>query len=576
MIRFLLLVFIICIELFSNEYSRVAFKGNKDFFDATLYDALGIKNKDPLLKLQKDDNTTVEPQEIEDNLLDFYNSKGYYKCDVSYGVSGDKVTFNIDENAPVKIENFVVNSPIKIKKFLTLERGDTFDADKFAEMKRLIRRYLDENGYPKAKIVSGATINIDPYQAFVELNVTNVKISKISHITIPKIDALSQKSIRQKLTFREGDKFDIREIEKSRDNLYLTDIFSTVRIDLEETNGDIEDENVSLVITLEKGKQRSVKASIGYSSDEGPRMKFSWVNKNAFDDFRRLETSLKLTRDSQAADASIIVPEFIGLPFDDKVSVEQDRYAYLGYSDKRVTNVFRFEFNIMTTKHFIGLKTEHGLVSADTQSQYIKNQDYMTNAILYEYLLDTRDSKLDPTAGHMINMNVEFADNVLASTLNYVKGELEGRQIISFPYTSIFSDLSFAFRGKIGVVDDLKQSYIPIFNRFFAGGSFSNRGYSYNRMGQQDGYGNYIGGKTLIDASSEARYKVTQKFSTVAFFDTTLLAYKSFDYTEKYHPSVGAGVRYETGVGPIRFDVGVPVGEQKRSPVFHISFGQAF
>jgi translocation and assembly module TamA len=40
----------------------------------------------------------------------------------------------------------------------------------------------------------------------------------------------------------------------------------------------------------------------------------------------------------------------------------------------------------------------------------------------------------------------------------------------------------------------------------------------------------------------------------------------------------GLGLRYLTAIGPIRFDVGVPLDRQKDDPSFaiYIGFGQAF
>jgi len=575
MIRLLVILVFFYIELFAIQYKSIEFKGNDTFFSQTLLDVLGIKKKPVFSGFKKDENISVDDiTDLKDRIVDFYNSKGFYKCEVAYEEQDNILIFVIKEDEPVRIVSFTTEVPSSLKSYLTMKVGDIFDADKYVEMKTLVRRNLDESGYPKAKIVSSAIISIDPYRADLDLNITNYKQTKIAKLILPNIPRISKDAIRNKLTFKEGDTFDIRELEKSRENLYMTDIFSTVKLDIE--NEDSEDENVTVAVNLDKAKEKSIKTSIGYSTDEGPRVKFSWIDKNMFDDFRRLETSLNIMQYTQSAEASVLVPTLYGLPFEDKVALQQDEFPYLGYQDKTLSNTFRFSFDILSTKHFLGLKTEQGFVKADMPSQYIKNQSYTTNAILYEYLLDKRDSKLDATNGFLIDMNIEFANNIFASSLNYVKSELEGREIYTFPRTSLLSNLTIALKGKIGDIEGMSGGYIPIFKRFFAGGSFSNRGYAFERMGPMDSNGNYIGAKSIIDTSTEARYRLTQKFSMVLFYDSTMLSYKSLDFASSFKPAVGMGGRYETGVGPIRFDIGVPLNEDKRSPVFHISFGQAF
>ena len=48
-----------------------------------------------------------------------------------------------------------------------------------------------------------------------------------------------------------------------------------------------------------------------------------------------------------------------------------------------------------------------------------------------------------------------------------------------------------------------------------------------------------------------------------------------------FHPSAGAGLRYLTAVGPVRFDVGVPIQTDPRldslpSVAFQLTLGEAF
>jgi len=570
------LVFIFfCTFVFAADIKHVTFKGNKTFFSQTLENILGVKSESGYKIWKKDENiSSEEVSELADKLSEFYNSKGFYKAVVEYDINGDELLFKIDENKPVTIEKFQINSPFYIKQYVKLSPGDIFDTDDFVDMKSKIRRHLDENGYPKAKISSSAYIYLEPYKCDIELNITNTAKSKIIRIDTPQVQGISGKAILDKLDFAVGDFFDVRKIESSRENLQLTDLFTSVVIEIDEEHSIGND--IAVAIKLEKSKEKSFKVSIGYTTDEGPRLRFSWVNKNFNGDFKRLETSLKIMDKTQSADVILSVPNILGMPFEDKVSFEKTKWIYQGYEERQLSNVFRFSKDILATKHYFGLKSESGEVKAQTQSEYIRSQTYTTNAIVYEYVLDKRNSKVDATTGHLIDFGVEFANNIFASTLNYVKMEFEGRKIYTFAPTSVLENVTVAGKGYVGTIDDLNQNYIPIFKRFFAGGSYSNRGYAYRKLGPQSASGEYIGAKSIVEVSGEARYKFGLKSSAVVFYDSTLMNYSSMAFEGNYKPSVGLGFRYDTGVGPIRVDAGMPLAENKRLPVLHISFGQTF
>jgi outer membrane translocation and assembly module TamA len=564
-----------CAVVFAADLTGVAFEGNRAFFSQTLENVLGLKSENGYKIWKKDENISLDdPSDLAEKLSEFYNSKGFYRATIESDLQDGRLLFKITENDPVKIDKFQLNSPFYIKQYLQLTSGDIFDTDIFVDMKAKIRRHLDENGYPKAKLLSSASIYLEPYKCDIELNITNAVKSKIIHIATPPLQDISRKAILDKLDFAEGDFFDIRKIESSRENLHLTDLFSSVVIEIDEENSVGDD--IALIVKLEKGKEKSFKVSIGYTTDEGPRLRFSWINKNFNGDFKRLESSLKIMNKTQSADILLSVPKVLGMPFEDKVSFEKTIWEYQGYEEKRLSNAFRFSKDILATKHYFGLKSESGEVRAQNESEYVKTQIYTTNAITYEYILDKRNSKLDATSGHLIDMNIEFANNILASTLNYVKMEFEARKIYTFLPTSVLENFTIAGKGYIGTIDDLKKSYIPIFKRFFAGGSFSNRGYSYRKIGPQNADGDYIGAKSIVEMSIEGRYKFSKKSSAVLFYDSTMMNYSSVTFAGNLKPSVGAGLRYDTGVGPIRIDVGVPLNEQKRSPILHVSFGQLF
>jgi len=568
---FLLLFFSIFLYSSTVSIKNIKFNGNDKFFTTILKEAVGVEEKSFYKFWQKSPEYTQDSlEEIETNIIDFYNSKGFFNVAVEMEEQNETAIFKISEGERMKVSSVEMDSPFYIKNMVALKVDDYFDADDFVRSKENIKKYLQENGYPKSKFDAKAYIDKEKYEARLEFNITDVSKSTFGDINISNVENIDREHIEDKLSFKSGERYDIRKIEESYKNLYATGVFDSVSIKQVETN----DDTIPLDVNITLGKQKSFKVGAGYDTDEGARIKAGWLHKNFGGNLKRFEAMAEVSGIRQNIGAKISIPKVLGLEFEDMAKYEKVKYP--GYTEKILSNTFKFNLPYKSTTHHLGLLTEKGSVKADAVSDYINDQDFFINALVYEYAIDKRDSVLDAKKGYFVGWNAELSDSILGSNINYLKTNLEARKIVGFDDSSLFRDFLFAAKANVGGINDFKRNDIPVFKRYFAGGSFSNRGYGYRRLGKKDDHGNYVGGNSLIDYSFEARYKTTKSFWGVIFLDSTLLNEKSLAFNGEYKPSVGAGLRYDTIVGPVRIDIGVPLREEKKSPVFHISFGQAF
>jgi outer membrane translocation and assembly module TamA len=133
--------------------------------------------------------------------------------------------------------------------------------------------------------------------------------------------------------------------------------------------------------------------------------------------------------------------------------------------------------------------------------------------------------------------------------------------------------------GTEDVVDGDTVIGVPLFERLFAGGSTSVRGYRRRELGPLDVNGNPVGGEAVFETSAELRYPLFGSFRGVAFVDAGNVWRESGDVELsdlRYTP--GLGVRYDTPIGPIRVDAGFKTRAEDPGPgvVFHLSVGNAF
>ena len=103
------------------------------------------------------------------------------------------------------------------------------------------------------------------------------------------------------------------------------------------------------------------------------------------------------------------------------------------------------------------------------------------------------------------------------------------------------------------------------------------RGYGYQELGPLDPTGKPAGGRSLVEASAELRYRFGD-FGIVPFFDIG----QSYDSTQPKFSDLrygaGIGARYYTNFGPLRVDVATPLGRRPGEPkvAVYVSIGQAF
>ena len=135
-----------------------------------------------------------------------------------------------------------------------------------------------------------------------------------------------------------------------------------------------------------------------------------------------------------------------------------------------------------------------------------------------------------------------------------------------------------AVRLKIGSIFGAPISELPPDKLFFAGGGGSVRGYGYRTIGIPVG-DEITGGRSLMEGSAELRAKVTKAIGLVGFVDAGYVGEEPFpDFAGELKVGVGVGLRYQTGLGPIRLDLAVPLNRGVNDPsvAFYVGIGQAF
>jgi len=124
-----------------------------------------------------------------------------------------------------------------------------------------------------------------------------------------------------------------------------------------------------------------------------------------------------------------------------------------------------------------------------------------------------------------------------------------------------------AARALAGLAEGAGEFSLPPDQRFYAGGSGTIRGYRYQAVGPALPDGTPIGGTAIRVGGLELRQRFGTNFGAAVFVDagevTANLDSVPDAVRDTYRIGVGAGVRYYTPIGPIRFDVAVPTQRRR-------------
>ena len=192
--------------------------------------------------------------------------------------------------------------------------------------------------------------------------------------------------------------------------------------------------------------------------------------------------------------------------------------------------------------------------------------------------LERRDNPTDAKDGYYIDVDTTPFYNVDNGTF--------GARVFSDAriYKSVGegNKLTFAARSQIGSVFGSDITDTPADFLFYSGGGGTVRGQSYDSLGITTTVGGTTtttGGLSFAGAQLEARYAVTDKIGVVGFYDFgQITADSGFGGASQWHAGAGIGVRYNTGIGPIRLDIGTPAsGDNIADEVqVYIGIGQSF
>lgn len=188
---------------------------------------------------------------------------------------------------------------------------------------------------------------------------------------------------------------------------------------------------------------------------------------------------------------------------------------------------------------------------------------------------DDRDDPLDATRGTFAEATLfPFYERRYNGVAARAQVELRNYQTFG-PENAV----TVAGRAKVGSVINIPAISAPPQTLFFSGGGGSVRGYPFLSNGVTLANGNVVGGLSVVELSGEIRTRLNDRIGAVAFVDAGLVGAGTFPtLTDPWEVGVGAGLRWQTGLGPLRIDLarGLDLSGSDPEIALYIGLGQTF
>ncbi len=554
-----------------NSFKFLKITGNKKVSTVNIYESLGLEIP-RWYQFYKEKKAKINPKianSLYESLGFFYKSQGFYHVQLEKSENNTTITFQIKENKPILVDKVEIKSDFNIKKFITFKKNDRFKTTKFVDVKKRIKEYMLKKGYCNYQLDAKAYIDIKKNLANLKFSLKSNAPCRFGNITINPPKGISKKVVYSRLLYRSGDKYSLDKINKSYSRLSGLEAFDAIALKTTKEKNSIDTD-----ITLyRKQKPTRREIGIGYETNYGFKAFLHWNRKNFTGDAKKLSFDLKYSQKERYIQNEFFWPAFFKTPgfdhyFDFKNSFSYSRLTYENFQEQKYADKLHLLNDYDWFSIDLGIGIEQIKIKKFKDVCNISSGKFFIFYPFGQMIVDLRDSKINPKKGLFFSQYLEGGLKYILSEISFIKSISEARAI----YT--INDFTIAAKTKLGLLKEIDNK-LPESKLFYAGGAFSNRAYSYNALGAFDAKCGEIGGRTLLDNSVEIIHPVYKQLDFALFWDSTLISADTLKFSLDFKHAIGGGIRYNTIIGPVKFDIGFDLEDKSRYAI-HFQIGQSF
>lgn len=467
-----------------------------------------------------------------------------------------------------------------------LQPGDPVSTEAVVRGRALLDEALGEAGYPFFRLGEPQlTVDHRREQADLALAVTPGGQYRFGAITSLRPGFLSSNHLADIARFKPGQPWRRSAVDDLRRAILATGLVSSVAVTPREARAPTEAQPgvAALDVALVPAPLRTVAGAVGYDTGDGFRLEASWEHRNLFPPEGLLRLRAVAGTREQLAGVTLRRNNFLGRDRALTIDLYADNADRAAYAARKLA--FATTFERLTTLLFqkpwvwsMGLEIEASAEREGVPSGLTTGRtNYLTLALPLRIAFDYSDDLLDPHKGWRLaaraSPETAYSSGHWSS---YGKFQLDGSL-----YVPAGDRVVLAARVRLGAMPGVDLQRIAPSRRFYAGGGGSVRGYGFELIGPRNANGDITGGRSLYETSLEARIRTGLFGGALAVAPFIDAGGVDSAATPTFHDTrfgAGLGLRYQTGFGPLRVDLGTPIGRRPGESVIgvYVALGQTF
>ncbi|MEW6375113.1 MAG: outer membrane protein assembly factor BamA, partial [Thermodesulfobacteriota bacterium] len=503
-----------------GRIKKIIFKGNQKIKSSQLKKVMQTKQRNIFSFFTK---TGILDEDILKNdlqLLDaYYYDHGYLNAKVSEPKIDLKdpkriqIEIEIEEGPQYRLGDIdfkgdLLTTKEELFRVLKIRRNDVYSNSAIRkEISALTEKFANQ-GYAYVEIHPETSTDANNLLVHLMFDIEKKKRVSFEKIQIVGNTKTRDKVIRRELQVAEGELYSATGMNKSRDRLKRTGFFKEV--DFTTSRGST-DEKINLDIKVEEAPTGAISFGVGYSSIENVVGSASISERNLFGLGYHAILRFKLGSETREGRFSFTDPYFLGYNFSAGIDLYHENREFDSYSYKITGGDIRFGKDLtenIRTDVMYKLENTNVFDVSDDASRFIKEQKgrKTTSAIILTPSMDTRNDYFNPSRGAKHSLLMENAGGILGGDNYFVKVVGETSWFFPLPLNTVLN-----LRGKAGIIHPYGGKKVPIYEKFFAGGLYTVRGFEYGMAGPIDENREPLGAKKIVVFNSELLFPLSRE-----------------------------------------------------------------
>ncbi len=537
---------------------------------------------------------TVQRQRLDedvDRIIQLYNDHGYVQARVeSSEIQVDR------EKARATIRIVVVEGPQfkvggvdvmgnavlpveEIRKRIELKTGEVFARSKLRDSVKGITDLYSAVGRASAD-VSPNTLQDTPGRLVnVVFEINEGPETYVERINISGNTRSEEKILRREIPMAEGDLFTSQKLARAKQKLTNLNYFD--KVEAKTAPGSAKDK---IIVNIDVTEKPTGLFSIGggYSSQDGVLGTLDLSQRNFLGKGWEVFLRLRGGQNLQTGTIGFTEPWLFDQPLAAGFDIFNTRRILPDYTVNSLGGDIRLghplgEYSRWNAIYRVSQDRITNVNPLGSPELISQEGTHLTSLVGLSLSRDTRDSVYDPTRGTTVSLGVDFA------CVGF--GEKFARSVFSSTYFQPLPwlDHVLSFRLMAGYSFGWSKDPVPLFERFYLGGSNSLRQFKSLQVSPKDDTGTRIGGNSELLGTVEYVIPLFFGIKAAVFYDVgqvwgpDLSLGTKIDLSDLRH-GVGAGLRWNSPFGPIRVDYGIKLDQKKGESFgnFNFSAGSSF